>query len=340
MRCRKLLQQSVGLMLIEFLLVGCGTQPPVPVSEAPEATLAQASSIATTSPMTEQVEEASTAIPIATATEAITQAPTPTTEEEGPPTASGTVELIEGMFDIGGHSLYLSCRGTGAPTIVYLHGSIENKLSSGALSAHTIQDMLSEEYRFCVYDRRNVGKSDEVPGFYRGEEAAADLHSLLDVAEVEPPYVLLGASLGGLLSHVYAAMYPDDVVGMVLLDSQPPAELELDPLLPEDMRFKDEEDIGSNENLSHLSLYEAALAHGMPQIPVTYLHATPSNKPTLGVPAYDDVILDVLREYVDGFGPGKWVDVKSPHYMEAAVPGVIADELRDLIEENSLQQIN
>ena len=50
MRCRKLLQQGLGLMLIGLLLAGCGTQPPVPRSEAPEATLAQASAIAATSP--------------------------------------------------------------------------------------------------------------------------------------------------------------------------------------------------------------------------------------------------------------------------------------------------
>lgn len=46
-----------------------------------------------------------------------------------------------------------------------------------------------------------------------------DLHALLEAAQVPGPYVLLGASFGGLIADMYAATYPDQVVGMVLLDA-------------------------------------------------------------------------------------------------------------------------
>ena len=63
------------------------------------------------------------------------------------------------------------------------------------------------------------------------EDALTDMRRLLAAAKVEPPYVLLGASFGGLLSYLYANTYPDEVVGMVLLDSMFPDELSLDAAL-------------------------------------------------------------------------------------------------------------
>ena len=250
------------------------------------------------------------------------------------PTAIPTSDKIEGLFDIGGMKLYISCVGTGSPTIVYLHGSIENESRSGASSALSIQTMLSDRYRFCVYDRRNVGKSDEVPGTYTGPEAAADLHALLAAAGIEPPYVLLGASFGGLLADLYAATYPDEVIGMVLLDSMIPTIVELAPLVPEDMHLKHEDDCCNNERLSHLSTVEAAYELPQPSIPVTYLMAMPFGW-YLDVPEYDAVIRDTIEEYVAGFSPGVLIELESPHYMEAAVPDVIVRELEKIIEKIS-----
>ena len=57
-----------------------------------------------------------------------------------------------------------------------------------------------------------------------------DLHRLLAAAGVEPPYVLLGASFGGMLAYLYANTYPDEVVGMVLLDAMFPDELSMEYL--------------------------------------------------------------------------------------------------------------
>lgn len=239
------------------------------------------------------------------------------------------------MYDIGGLELYLSCKGSGSPTIIHLHGSIEDPTLSGTMGGGYIQSQLSDRYRVCTYDRRNAGKSEEVGGYWTGKTAVADMHALLDAAGLKPPYVLLGASFGGLIAHLYAATYPDEVVGMVLLDSPVPDELELESLLPEDMRFNHEEDREGNEKLDHFAVYEEAYAVAAPDIPVTYLLATPSEWPTMGVPEWDAAILGTIRAYVDSFTEGAWVEVESPHYMERAVPQVIADELEKVIEKAS-----
>jgi hypothetical protein len=52
-------------------------------------------------------------------------------------------------------------------------------------------------HRFCGYDRANTGASDKVPGPLDAKTTPADLHDLLQAAEIEPPYVLdEGALLG------------------------------------------------------------------------------------------------------------------------------------------------
>ncbi|HTP09716.1 MAG TPA: alpha/beta fold hydrolase, partial [Anaerolineae bacterium] len=54
------------------------------------------------------------------------------------------------------------------------------------------------------------------------QHIAAELHALLDVAGVEPPYVLVGHSLGGIYARVFNAQYPGEVIGMVLIDATHP----------------------------------------------------------------------------------------------------------------------
>ena len=239
--------------------------------------------------------------------------------------------LIEGMFDVGGLELYMRCAGTGSPTIVYLHGWITNHDYSGASSARTIQSKMRENHRFCIYDRRNVGLSDQVEGYWTGRTAVADLHTLLDVAGIEPPYVLLGASFGGLLSHMYAATYPDDVLGMVMLDSGVPPEILLDYLVEPEKRLKYGDDIGTNEEIDHFATYHEAIALPPPDIPLIYMHATPTGW-TWDDPEWDAAIVPTIRDYVDTLDPGIWVEVESPHFMEAAVPDAIIEQLHNLMD--------
>jgi pimeloyl-ACP methyl ester carboxylesterase len=73
-----------------------------------------------------------------------------------------------------------------------------------------------------VYDRAGRGWSDAADGPQDGAQIAADLHTLLDRAHVPGPYVLAGHSFGGLYVQSFAAQFPDDVAGLVLLDSTAP----------------------------------------------------------------------------------------------------------------------
>jgi pimeloyl-ACP methyl ester carboxylesterase len=71
----------------------------------------------------------------------------------------------------------------------------------------------------CVYDRAGRGWSDPAASPPDGAQIARDLHTLLHRAQVPGPYVLAGHSFGGLYVRTYAAKYPEDVAGLVLVDS-------------------------------------------------------------------------------------------------------------------------
>jgi pimeloyl-ACP methyl ester carboxylesterase len=244
--------------------------------------------------------------------------------------------VVEGLFDVGGYRLFMRCEGSGSPTVVYLHGYIWDGEFGGSTSAMSLPSKISEKYRFCAYDRANLGRSDDVPGPLSGEGTVRDLHVMLEVAGIEPPYVLLGASFGGLLAYQYALMYPDQVIGMLLLDANFPDELSLEHLSPPEVRFTHEEWQEGAEQLDQLAVYEAtsAMRGNEPAIPVTYLLATPSGWP-LGAPAYDEVIHQVMADYVASFSPGEIVELPSEHWMENDVPAVIVDQLDVLIAKTS-----
>ena len=130
-------------------------------------------------------------------------------------------------FAVGNHRLHIDCRGTGGPTVVLFNGM-------GELSASwaRITNRVSDTTRVCAYDRAGQGWSDDVDERQDGVTAAADLHSLLTAAGEQGPYVLVGHSIGGPYALTYAAQYPGDVAGMVLLDSSSPRQFAEMPAYP------------------------------------------------------------------------------------------------------------
>ena len=239
-------------------------------------------------------------------------------------------DVVEGMFDVGGYELYMRCSGTGSPTVVYLHGSIPDPAFQGHSSALAIQEIVDEHHRMCVYDRANIGLSDSVAGPLDGESSVADLHGLLAAAGIEPPYVLLPASFGGVIADIYAATYPDEVVGMVQLDAPLPDTMEaMKPFIPENDRLQPDDWIGTNEEIDELAVFAQAkaLEDSLPAIPMTYLA---SDEP-LPDPKEDAAWRTLLREFVDRFSPGRLIFLDAPHYMEPEIPDRIAREIERLI---------
>jgi pimeloyl-ACP methyl ester carboxylesterase len=123
--------------------------------------------------------------------------------------------------DVGGRTLNLYCSGEGSPAVI-----LETGGNSPGYGWMPIQTKLAAFTRACWYDRAGVGWSDPPQGPRTSASVVSDLHQALSRAGVAPPYVLVGASIGGEYARVYTSRYPQDVAGLVFVDSAHPDEPE------------------------------------------------------------------------------------------------------------------
>lgn len=131
------------------------------------------------------------------------------------------------LVDVDGHGMHLRCAGTGSPTVV-----LEPGAGDMASTMAWIAPAVARDTRVCVYDRPGRGWSDESDAPQDATRVASDLQTLLKAAHVPGPYVLAGHSFGGLYVMAYAAHYPADVAGMVLVDSTAPTTAGPGPVTP------------------------------------------------------------------------------------------------------------
>ncbi|MDQ3827610.1 MAG: alpha/beta hydrolase, partial [Actinomycetota bacterium] len=85
-----------------------------------------------------------------------------------------------------------------------------------------VQRVVAKTTRVCAYDRAGMGWSEPGPEPRDAKQISSELHTLLKGAGTVGPYVLVGHSTGGLYARMYAALYPEEVAGMVLVDSSHP----------------------------------------------------------------------------------------------------------------------
>lgn len=156
----------------------------------------------------------------------------PATPGASPIPASGD---FAGLVDIGGRKLYLECHGTGSPTVVMISGYRgsghywTDDLRHPEAPRTMVLPGVAQFTRVCTYDRPGtvavigedelVGRSDAIAQPRTTPEAVAELHALLQASGIPGPYVLAAHSWGGLIARLYAATYPDEVIGLVLVDA-------------------------------------------------------------------------------------------------------------------------
>jgi pimeloyl-ACP methyl ester carboxylesterase len=129
-----------------------------------------------------------------------------------------------GKVNIGDYELFMVCMGEGSPTIIF-----ENGLGMLARTAwEDVHPAVSTFTRACRYDRLGVMPSDPVPAdiVRTTQDQVDDLIILLEIAEIEPPYVLVGYDIAGLNISLFVDQYPDLVEGIVLVDASHPYQFE------------------------------------------------------------------------------------------------------------------
>lgn len=146
-------------------------------------------------------------------------APVPPAPPAAEPAAAPDLRLSPyahpgGPVDIGGRRIDLRCTGTGGPVVVLAEG-----LGGFSMSWYKVQPEIARRTRTCAFDRAGFGYSDPPATPQSMADVAADLHAALRAAHIPPPYVLVGQSLGGIEVRLFAERWPDEIGGMVLVDS-------------------------------------------------------------------------------------------------------------------------
>ena len=139
-------------------------------------------------------------LPVPTATSSPTPAPRPT--------------LPGNKIDVGGYNLYIDCKGEGSPAVI-----LESGLEGDVVTWKDVPPEVAKFTRVCRYDRAGLAHSDYGPMPRNAELTAQDLHTLLTKVDIAPPYILVGHSFGGLLIRRYAFDFPNEVAGMIFVDS-------------------------------------------------------------------------------------------------------------------------
>jgi pimeloyl-ACP methyl ester carboxylesterase len=123
------------------------------------------------------------------------------------------------LVDVGGFRLHLLAAGppSGRPVVV-----LDAALAATYLSWCRVQPAVSAFARVCAYDRGGLGWSEAGPLPRTAGRLAGELRTLLERAGEPPPYLLVGHSFGGLVVRLFAARWPGEIAGLVLVDPAHP----------------------------------------------------------------------------------------------------------------------
>ena len=124
------------------------------------------------------------------------------------------------FINIGFQTMYVDCLGNNSPTVL-----VDVGIAESSASWYKIAKKLSKEVRVCLYDRAGYGWSDSGRGERTTATIVHELKLLLRRAEISGPYLLVGHSFGGFTIRYFAAKFPENVVGLVLVDSSHPEQI-------------------------------------------------------------------------------------------------------------------
>lgn len=119
------------------------------------------------------------------------------------------------------HRMYVDCRGDAEPTVL-----VDVGIGEASIGWLDIVEQVSEDARICTYDRSGYGYSSVGPGERTTKQIVEELHDLVTTAHIPGPYILVGHSFGGFTARYFAASYPHETVGLVLVDSSHPDQFE------------------------------------------------------------------------------------------------------------------
>ena len=287
-----------------------------------------------------------------------------TSEETSQSSASKSAsDNFASLIDIGtGRKMYLECSGSGSPTVI-LESGYRNDADIWSTELEPgMSPVFSQVARFtrvCAYDRPgtfldadHLGRSTPVPMPRTARDLVSDLHALLQTAHISGPYVFAAHSFGGIFARLYASTYPNEVVGMVLVDAL--SEKVRTGLTPEQWKlyanfgftkptpglekYKDIETLDVNASLDQME--KAASAKPLRPMPLFVLtQGQPFDlSPWQPLPADFPEALNkawhTAQDALATLAPNAKhkIATKSSHYIQATEPQLVIDAIKQVVE--------
>jgi pimeloyl-ACP methyl ester carboxylesterase len=240
--------------------------------------------------------------------------------------------------DAGGHGLNLLIDGqiVDSPVVI-----LEAGFGAGIASWSAVQSGIAKFAQVISYDRAGLGQSEPGPKPRSAKQIATELHAVLTKAGIKPPYVLVGHSLGGPFVRVFAGLYPEEVVGLVLID-------------PSQEEFAEWIKTQTSPNAKEERAVEAAQLAQAPQgvrdesasVDITYQQARAAKLPP-GIPvtlltATQDAQMSAEarrmwtakhKEWIATVAGGKLIVAeKSGHFIQVQEPQLVVDAIKQVVE--------
>jgi pimeloyl-ACP methyl ester carboxylesterase len=269
--------------------------------------------------------------------------PVPSADGVPIPSVSGSDggnQAMTPLVDIGQRRLYRTDTGTGDPTVI-----LEAGLTDSAAPWSGVIPAIAAFTRVVSYDRPNTtaGASDPAPAPRTAADVVADLHALLDAAAVPGPYVLVGHSVGGLFVRLFASTYPDEVAGLVLVDtSHEDQDVRRQALVSPELFAAEQQAVHQNTegidlDASFDQVREARAAKPLPSMPLIVLSGA-QDEPAMfpaGWPMDVEAQLhDELQNDLASLVPGgrRVVAENSGHYVQQTQPDLVVESIRAVVE--------
>ena len=248
---------------------------------------------------------------------------------------------VDELVEVGGGRLHVRCVGAGETTVVLIAG-----FNDGGDNWGRIEPALSGQSRVCSYARFGTGASDPPTAPQTFATSARDLHTLLSEIGEPGPYVVVGHSYGGAQAVTFAAHYPDEVDGLVLLDATPPTWTAAGCAVPDDgseaaadfvARCPDPAHPTDNpEQLDEVAGFaEVAAIDTLGSLPLSVVTAAEHPFPGLDpveATRLDDVWNQGQQHWMSLSSAAQLVTVEDTgHYIQLDRPDVVIAEIRRLL---------
>lgn len=239
--------------------------------------------------------------------------------------ADRAVNDLPGRVDVDGRLLRMRIEGQGLPTVV-----LEIGLGGPLEEWDMVQTEVARFTKVVAYDR--IGAV-ETKSILTGEEIAHELHAALKNAGIEPPYILVGQSLGGVYNRLFASLYPQEVAGMVLLD--PTQEEFLDWMKihhPKRMLSKAIEKNWAEGAGIWKTMDQVRASAPLPDVPVIVVTGTKFIDDELRIETLP-VWTASHKNWVSTLPRGQHVLApESGHGVQIEAPGLVVDIIRNVVE--------